>query len=47
MGTVEQITVNGWDCSTLVIPLDGGYRVKFAEEQWDHIGSWRGDIVAI
>jgi hypothetical protein len=43
----ECIAVNGWECAALVVPLAGGLRVQFSEEDFDTIGIWRGDFVPV
>jgi hypothetical protein len=47
MGCIEHIAVNGWECAALVVPLAGGLRVQFSEEDFDTIGVWRGDFVPV
>jgi hypothetical protein len=47
MGHVERIAVNGWECSALVVPLDGGLRVQFAEEDWDIVDARRVSFVPV
>jgi hypothetical protein len=47
MGTSQEIAVNGMTVWAPVVPLDGGYRVRFDLTDWERLNLYCGQRVPL